>query len=146
MMRRLVAPLFSVIIGRCSYPIVCWGIHFEKLPVVLRNENIRLRAHSVITPEWFPEVPVRADRPVEFDVAVVVHRVARKADSLPYGYRTDIVRRDGVVTSGTMVPAPVWLITGARATRPPGSAGETPPFRSAPSRELSSSAVTMKCI
>lgn len=35
---------------------------------------------------------------------------------LPYGYRTDIVRRDGVVTSGTMVPAPVWLITGARAT------------------------------
>lgn len=34
-------------------------------------------------------------------------------ERLPYGYRTDIVRRDGSVTEGVMVPVPVWLIEGA---------------------------------
>ncbi len=32
---------------------------------------------------------------------------------LPYGFRDDIVRRDGSVTEGVMVPVPVWLIQGA---------------------------------
>ena len=31
----------------------------------------------------------------------------------PYGYRHDIVRKDGTVTEGVMVPVPVWLIEGA---------------------------------
>jgi glyoxylase-like metal-dependent hydrolase (beta-lactamase superfamily II) len=34
--------------------------------------------------------------------------------ALPYGFRDDIRRRDGTVSAGTMVPAPVWLIEGAR--------------------------------
>ena len=29
---------------------------------------------------------------------------------LPFGYRTDIRRRDGSVTEGVMVPVPVWLL------------------------------------
>lgn len=32
---------------------------------------------------------------------------------LPFGYRHDIVRRDGSVHEGVMVPVPVWLIEGA---------------------------------
>ena len=31
---------------------------------------------------------------------------------LPFGYRTDIQRRDGSVTEGVMVPVPVWLLEG----------------------------------
>jgi glyoxylase-like metal-dependent hydrolase (beta-lactamase superfamily II) len=34
--------------------------------------------------------------------------------TLPYGYREDLRRRDGRVVTGTMVPAPVWLIEGAQ--------------------------------
>lgn len=34
----------------------------------------------------------------------------------PYGWRDDIVRRDGSVHSGVMVPVPVWLIQGAGQT------------------------------
>jgi glyoxylase-like metal-dependent hydrolase (beta-lactamase superfamily II) len=33
---------------------------------------------------------------------------------LPYGFRDGLQRRDGSVVSGIMVPAPVWLIEGAR--------------------------------
>lgn len=33
---------------------------------------------------------------------------------LPFGWRDDLRRRDGTVVSGVMVPAPVWLIEGAR--------------------------------
>jgi glyoxylase-like metal-dependent hydrolase (beta-lactamase superfamily II) len=32
---------------------------------------------------------------------------------LPYGFRSDITRRDGTVVSGVMCPAPVWLIEGS---------------------------------
>jgi len=32
---------------------------------------------------------------------------------LPYGWREDLRRRDGMTVSGVMVPAPVWLIEGA---------------------------------
>lgn len=35
---------------------------------------------------------------------------------LPYGFRTDIQRADGTIVAGTMVPAPVWLIEGAKRT------------------------------
>lgn len=31
---------------------------------------------------------------------------------LPFGFRDDIVRRDGTVHSGVMVPVPVWLLEG----------------------------------
>lgn len=31
---------------------------------------------------------------------------------LPFGYRTDIRRRDGSITEGVMVPVPVWLLEG----------------------------------
>ncbi|MBO1741277.1 N-acyl homoserine lactonase family protein [Leifsonia sp. TF02-11] len=34
----------------------------------------------------------------------------------PFGWRDDIVRRDGSVHSGVMVPVPVWLIQGAEQT------------------------------
>jgi glyoxylase-like metal-dependent hydrolase (beta-lactamase superfamily II) len=36
--------------------------------------------------------------------------------SLLYGFRDDIVRRDGSVHEGVMVPVPVWLIEGADQT------------------------------
>lgn len=35
---------------------------------------------------------------------------------LPFGFRDDIVRRDGSVHSGVMVPVPVWLIEGTEET------------------------------
>lgn len=35
---------------------------------------------------------------------------------LPYGFRDDIVRRDGSVNEGVMVPVPVWLIEGTDKT------------------------------
>ena len=31
----------------------------------------------------------------------------------PFGYRNDIVRLDGTIHSGMMVPVPVWLILGS---------------------------------
>ena len=31
----------------------------------------------------------------------------------PFGYRNDIIRLDGTVHSGMMVPVPVWLIQGS---------------------------------
>jgi glyoxylase-like metal-dependent hydrolase (beta-lactamase superfamily II) len=34
-------------------------------------------------------------------------------DRLPFGFRTDILRRDGSLNEGVMVPVPVWLIQGA---------------------------------
>jgi len=37
-------------------------------------------------------------------------------DRLPYGFRDDIVRRDGSVHSGVMVPVPVWLLEGTDKT------------------------------
>ncbi len=41
------------------------------------------------------------------------HPEIAHADRLPYGFRDDIVRKDGSVTEGVMVPIPVWLIQGA---------------------------------
>lgn len=35
---------------------------------------------------------------------------------LPFGFRHDIVRRDGSVQSGVMVPVPVWLLEGTEKT------------------------------
>lgn len=37
-------------------------------------------------------------------------------DRLPFGFRDDIVRRDGTVAEGVMVPVPVWLIEGCDQT------------------------------
>ena len=39
-----------------------------------------------------------------------------REDRLPFGFRTDIVRRDGSINEGVMVPVPVWLIEGAEKT------------------------------
>lgn len=33
-------------------------------------------------------------------------------DRYPFGYRYDIVRKDGTITEGVMVPVPVWLLEG----------------------------------
>jgi glyoxylase-like metal-dependent hydrolase (beta-lactamase superfamily II) len=37
-----------------------------------------------------------------------------REQTLPFGWREDLRRRDGNVVAGVMVPAPVWLIEGAR--------------------------------
>jgi glyoxylase-like metal-dependent hydrolase (beta-lactamase superfamily II) len=34
---------------------------------------------------------------------------------LPFGFRKDIVRSDGTVTEGVMVPVPVWLLEGTKS-------------------------------
>lgn len=39
-----------------------------------------------------------------------------ESERLPYGFRDDIVRRDGSVHSGVMVPVPVWLLEGTERT------------------------------
>lgn len=45
-----------------------------------------------------------------------VHPEIALADRLPFGFRDDIVRRDGSVHSGVMVPVPVWLLEGTDMT------------------------------
>jgi len=44
------------------------------------------------------------------------HPDLSEAERLPYGFRDDIVRRDGSVHSGVMVPVPVWLLEGTERT------------------------------
>jgi len=42
------------------------------------------------------------------------HPALDRESVLPYGYRYDIVRRNGTVTEGVMVPVPVWLVEGSK--------------------------------
>ncbi|TQL74723.1 glyoxylase-like metal-dependent hydrolase (beta-lactamase superfamily II) [Stackebrandtia endophytica] len=44
------------------------------------------------------------------------HPELAETDRLPYGFRDDIVRRDGSVHKGVMVPVPVWLLEGTDQT------------------------------
>lgn len=41
-----------------------------------------------------------------------IHPDIAPEDRLPFGFRDDIVRKDGSVHSGVMVPVPVWLLEG----------------------------------
>ena len=44
------------------------------------------------------------------------HPALDQSQVLPYGFRHDIKRLNGDITSGVMVPVPVWLIEGAGKT------------------------------
>ena len=64
-----------------------------------------VKIHQIVTGELESSLPVsilnsgaHPDIPVE--------------QRYPYGYRYDIVRKDGTITEGVMVPVPVWLLEG----------------------------------
>lgn len=65
-----------------------------------------VRLHHIVTGE------LESSLPVSLLNSGAHPKLERKA-VLPYGYRYDIVRRDGTVTEGVMVPVPVWLIEGS---------------------------------
>lgn len=63
------------------------------------------RIHHIVTGELESSLPVSV-------LNSGAHPDVPREKVLPYGYRDDIVRRDGSVHSGVMVPVPVWLIEG----------------------------------
>lgn len=65
-----------------------------------------LRIHHIVTGE--AESPLATTLLNEG-----VGRDVDPANVIPFGYREDLVRNDGTVVAGAMVPMPVWLIEGA---------------------------------
>ena len=65
-----------------------------------------VRLHHIVTGELESSLPVSL-------LNSGAHPKLEREAVLPFGYRYDIVRRDGTVTEGVMVPVPVWLIEGS---------------------------------
>lgn len=68
-----------------------------------------VKIHHIVTGELESSLPVSL-------LNSGAHPDIPHEERLPYGYRHDIVRRDGSVHEGVMVPVPVWLIEGAEQT------------------------------
>ena len=68
-----------------------------------------LKIHHIVTGELESSLPVSI-------LNSGIHPDIPDNRKLLYGFRDDIVRRDGSVHEGTMVPVPVWLIEGAEQT------------------------------
>jgi glyoxylase-like metal-dependent hydrolase (beta-lactamase superfamily II) len=65
-----------------------------------------LRIHQIVTGELESSLEVSL-------LNAGSHPDLLRKDVLPFGFRDDIVRLDGSVHSGVMVPVPVWLIEGS---------------------------------
>ncbi|TQJ31502.1 N-acyl homoserine lactonase family protein [Microbacterium sp. SLBN-146] len=65
-----------------------------------------VKIHHIVTGELESSLPVSL-------LNSGAHPDVPHEDRLPFGFRDDIVRRDGSVHEGVMVPVPVWLIEGA---------------------------------
>jgi glyoxylase-like metal-dependent hydrolase (beta-lactamase superfamily II) len=70
---------------------------------------VSVKIHHIVTGELESSLPVSL-------LNSGAHPDVPEAERLPYGYRHDIVRRDGSVHSGVMVPVPVWLLEGTEKT------------------------------
>lgn len=68
-----------------------------------------LKIHHIVTGELESSLPVSI-------LNAGIHPDIPDNTKLLYGFRRDIVRRDGSVHEGVMVPVPVWLIEGAGKT------------------------------
>lgn len=68
-----------------------------------------VKIHHIVTGELESSLPVSL-------LNSGIHPEVPAESRLPYGFRDDIVRRDGSVHSGVMVPVPVWLIEGTEKT------------------------------
>jgi glyoxylase-like metal-dependent hydrolase (beta-lactamase superfamily II) len=68
-----------------------------------------MRIHQIVTGELESSLSVSL-------LNSGAHPDLDRARVLPYGWRTDIKRRNGDITEGVMVPVPVWLIEGAGKT------------------------------
>lgn len=66
-----------------------------------------VRIHHIVTGELESSLPVSL-------LNAGAHPKLERDAVLPFGYRYDIVRRNGTVTEGVMVPVPVWLIEGTK--------------------------------
>lgn len=65
-----------------------------------------VKIHHIVTGELESSLPVSL-------LNSGIHPDVPRAKALPFGFRDDIVRKDGSVHEGVMVPVPVWLIKGA---------------------------------
>lgn len=65
-----------------------------------------VKIHHIVTGELESSLPVSL-------LNSGIHPDVPHEKRLPFGFRDDIVRRDGSVHEGVMVPVPVWLIEGA---------------------------------
>jgi glyoxylase-like metal-dependent hydrolase (beta-lactamase superfamily II) len=70
---------------------------------VQEEERMLHKIHHIVTGELESSLPVSI-------LNSGIHPDIPDNKSLLYGFRTDIVRRDGSVHEGVMVPVPVWLI------------------------------------
>ncbi|RKN03577.1 N-acyl homoserine lactonase family protein [Streptomyces radicis] len=68
-----------------------------------------VRIHHIVTGELESSLPVSL-------LNSGAHPDVPHERRLPFGFRDDIVRRDGSVHAGVMVPVPVWLIEGTEET------------------------------
>ncbi|WP_157984024.1 N-acyl homoserine lactonase family protein [Nesterenkonia muleiensis] len=68
-----------------------------------------VKIHHIVTGELESSLPVSL-------LNAGAHPDLPPEERLPFGYRRDIVRRDGSVHSGVMVPVPVWLLEGTEKT------------------------------
>lgn len=68
-----------------------------------------VKIHHIVTGELESSLPVSL-------LNSGAHPDIAPQDRLPFGFRDDIVRRDGSVHSGVMVPVPVWLLEGTDRT------------------------------
>lgn len=66
-----------------------------------------IKIHHIVTGELESSLPVSL-------LNSGAHPDIPEEERLPYGFRHDIVRRDGSVHSGVMVPVPVWLLEGTQ--------------------------------
>jgi glyoxylase-like metal-dependent hydrolase (beta-lactamase superfamily II) len=73
---------------------------------VSTTEQSGLRIHHIVTGELESSLEVSLLNGAR-------HPSIQEKDRYPFGYRNDLVRRDGKVVSGVMVPVPVWYIAGA---------------------------------
>jgi len=68
-----------------------------------------VKIHHIVTGELESSLPVSL-------LNSGAHPDLPPEERLPFGFRHDIVRRDGSVHSGVMVPVPVWLLEGTDRT------------------------------
>jgi len=67
-----------------------------------------IKIHHIVTGE------LESSLPVSLLNSGITPKLPRQS-VLPYGFRNDIVRPDGTVTEGVMVPVPVWLLEGTKS-------------------------------
>ncbi|WP_308796856.1 N-acyl homoserine lactonase family protein [Agromyces silvae] len=68
-----------------------------------------VKIHHIVTGELESSLPVSL-------LNSGIHPDVPHEHRLPFGFRDDIVRKDGSVHEGVMVPVPVWLIQGTEQT------------------------------